>query len=105
LRARKHFFPLITQLQLPLPCDLTDGSEAGAWRLPNINELLSLHDYSVNAPSLPIGHPFTNPQEAFYWSSTMSGGGGTVWSLYFGGGMGTFILDSQLYVWPVRGGN
>ena len=47
-------------------CDLTDGSEAGAWRLPNINELLSLHDYSVNAPSLPIGHPFTNPQEVFY---------------------------------------
>lgn len=46
-------------------------SPAGPWRLPNINELESLVDCSAHDPALPAGHPFENPQEA-YWSSTTS---------------------------------
>ena len=46
-------------------CDLTDGSKAGDWRLPNIRELQSLFPYTT----LPAGHPFINVGNR-YWSST-----------------------------------
>jgi hypothetical protein len=51
---------------------LTDGCQAGDWRLPNIRELQSLIDFSQNNPALPVGHPFTNVNVdyLFYWSST-----------------------------------
>jgi len=39
------------------------------WRLPNVLELESLADYSQYSPALPLNHPFTNLQGA-YWSST-----------------------------------
>lgn len=41
------------------------------WRLPNISELESLVDAERHDPTLPAGHLFENPQEA-YWSSTSS---------------------------------
>ena len=83
--------------------------------LTNINELLSLIDYSQNAPALSVGHPFSDVQEAHYWSSTASAGG-SPWTVYFGGGVGTSIstfisrsgasISTNIhYVWPVRGGN
>ena len=72
--------------------------------LTNINELLSLIDYSQNAPALSVGHPFSDVQEAHYWSSTASAGG-SPWTVYFGGGVGTSISTNIHYVWPVRGGN
>ena len=40
------------------------------WRLPNVNELRSLVDYTQIGPCLPQGHPFTNVQSSYYWSST-----------------------------------
>ena len=39
------------------------------WRLPTIYELSTLLDPS-NDPALPEGHPFTNVQSGYYWSST-----------------------------------
>ena len=42
--------------------DLTDGSKAGDWRLPNVRELQSLVDYGRYDPALPEGHPFTRVQ-------------------------------------------
>jgi len=51
-------------------CGLTDGSKAGEWRLPAINELESLVDLQNANPPLPGGHPFTSVQVADYWSST-----------------------------------
>jgi hypothetical protein len=51
---------------------LSDGSEAGDWRLPNIRELLSLIDYGTHGPGMPTRHPFTDIQWGFYWSSTSS---------------------------------
>jgi len=41
-------------------CGLTDGSDAGKWRLPHIKELQSLIDFSYYPVPLPLGHPFTN---------------------------------------------
>lgn len=41
------------------------------WRLPNIRELESLVDAEHHDPALPETHPFWNPSEA-YWSSTTS---------------------------------
>ena len=34
-------------------CGLSDGSHPGAWRLPNVKELLSLVDYGFSEPALP----------------------------------------------------
>lgn len=50
-------------------CGLSDGSDVGDWRLPNVRELHSLIDYQNHLPALPTGHPFTNV-EHWYWVST-----------------------------------
>jgi hypothetical protein len=52
-------------------CGLSDGSTAGQWRMPNINELESLVDVSQASPALTAGHPFLRVDLArAYWSST-----------------------------------
>jgi hypothetical protein len=52
-------------------CGLSDGSTAGQWRMPNVNELESLVDVSQFNPALSAAHPFTNVDLAHaYWSST-----------------------------------
>jgi hypothetical protein len=50
-------------------CGLSDGSIAGEWRMPNVNELESLVDIGQSMPALPAGHLFTGVADA-YWSST-----------------------------------
>jgi Protein of unknown function (DUF1566) len=88
-------------------CGLSDGSAADDWRLPNIRELQSLVDYGESNPSLPAGHPFTNFQAAFYWSSTsIAGFPGFAWNGGFGSGFvdGDGKTDSFL-VTAVRGGS
>jgi len=54
--------------------ELNDGSTVGEWRLPNINELQSLVDYSRHSPVFATGIPFTGTWDSFpwgrYWSST-----------------------------------
>ena len=45
----------------------------GAWRLPNINELMSLINYEKFNPALSVGYPFVNiltTQGSYYWTST-----------------------------------
>jgi len=49
---------------------LSDGSQAGEWRLPNRNELLSLIDYASTDPVLTPGHPFRNVSADVHWTST-----------------------------------
>jgi uncharacterized protein DUF1566 len=39
-------------------CGLSDGSRAGDWRLPNVDELESLVDLERYNPPLTTGHPF-----------------------------------------------
>ena len=45
-------------------CGLTDGSVAGAWRLPNVRELHSLIDFGALNPALPAAHPFVAVQNS-----------------------------------------
>ena len=40
------------------------------WYLPALHELYSLIDLTTTNPALPLGHPFTNVQPYWYWSST-----------------------------------
>jgi len=88
-------------------CGLTDGSSAGDWRLPHVRELQSLIDYGRFNRALPSGHPFSNVQPDFYWSSTTFSNDPTVaWHVYFyiGNVSGGNKASAQIYVWPVRGG-
>jgi hypothetical protein len=52
-------------------CGLSDGSVAGQWRMPNVNELESVVDVSRANPAVSAGAPFTNIALGnAYWSST-----------------------------------
>jgi hypothetical protein len=52
-------------------CGLSDGSTAGQWRMPNINELESVVDISQSNPAVSSGSPFTGITLAnAYWSSS-----------------------------------
>ena len=91
-------------------CGLADGSVAGDWRLPNINELQSLLDTTQSSPALPAGHPFQNVQSHYYWSSTTSASNrGLAWHVDMGFGFTHDIPKEgegvDLYAWPVRSGN
>lgn len=87
-------------------CGLTDGSNVGDWRLPNINELKSLIDLSMVQPSLPGDHTtvfdWTNPY--IYWSSnTYAGYPGHAWFAHMGsGGLDYNDKQNPFFVWPVR---
>lgn len=91
--------------------NLNVGGRTG-WRLPTIQELMSLVDLSVPVPPgprLPSGHPFTNVQSSFYWSgNTATAISNTAWSAPFGA-FGTVAAGStdkglSLFTWCVRGG-
>lgn len=76
------------------------------WRMPSLKEMASLFDRSQAYPSLPLGHPFKNVENNFYWSST---GGynviGYSWVADMGSGMVRYDYISFCnfsYVWPVR---
>jgi hypothetical protein len=87
-------------------CSLTDGSNEGDWRLPNVRELYSLIDFSQHNPALPSGHPFTGVQSAIYWSSaTAADGTGSAWEVsLIRGNVISGAKTCSVSVWPVRGG-
>ncbi|HUA15242.1 MAG TPA: DUF1566 domain-containing protein [Verrucomicrobiae bacterium] len=94
-------------------CQLTDGSAAGSWRLPNLNELESLIDVSAANPALPAGSPFVNVSGAIYWTSTGYYGGDTgssaAWTIrlsdgrYMNDTSANVKATSSNQVWAVRG--
>jgi hypothetical protein len=88
-------------------CNLNDGSTAGQWRLPSVNELESLVDISTSNPALPAGHLFgTSVQSPYYWSgSTYSSNTTVAWTVsMYDGNVSNVSKTYNLYVWPVRAG-
>lgn len=86
---------------------LSDGSEPGDWRLPNINELQSLVDLdSSHGPAFPDRHPFVNLEAANYWSSSsVSAAPALGWFIAFAVAPPVFDLKvNTMRMWPVRGG-
>ena len=85
---------------------LTDGSQAGDWRMPNINELQSLVDLdSDSGPALPKDHPFLNLQASNYWSSsTVAIAPALGWYTALAVAPPVFDLKmNAMRMWPVRG--
>jgi hypothetical protein len=86
---------------------LTDGSQAGDWRLPNVRELQSLVDYGRYNPAFPEIHPFAGVVAGRYWSSTtyaLYTPDAWLVNFYFG-----YVNHDgkslDFYVWCMRGGN
>lgn len=94
-------------------CGLADGSTAGQWRMPNLNELESLIDVSSSNPALPPNSPFVRVSNGIYWTSTSyyggAGGSADAWTVRLGDGR--YVNDatssvkatSTNFVWAVRG--
>ena len=94
-------------------CGLSDGSVAGQWRMPNLNELESLIDVANANPALPAGHPFQNVSSGIYWTSTSywggEGGSPQAWTIRLSDGR--YMNDSNANVkatamnavWAVKG--
>jgi hypothetical protein len=78
------------------------------WRLPNYIELQSLIDFSASLPALPAGHPFSNVETGYYWTSTTRANTplkAWVIGLWDGRTLGlSKSYPSTLPLWPVRGG-
>jgi len=82
------------------------------WRLPAIEELLSLVDPGATNPTLPSGHPFLSLKlDYYYWSQTRGipfpPGYHLVWGYNFGNADTSCIVvaaPEACYAWLVRGG-
>jgi len=81
------------------------------WRMPNIREMQSLIDYSINDYPLPAGHPFNSFGAGRYWTSTPPAYSGATkaWYVSIANSVAGCSNDdktkySPYYVWPVRGG-
>ena len=88
-------------------CGLTDGSQAGDWRLPDIKELVGLIDLTNYGFALPSGHPFSGLHFRYYWSNnTCAVFSNYAWfvSLY-SGNVNYAIKYEYLHVLPVRTDN
>jgi len=85
--------------------NLNTGGRRG-WRLPTIQELLSLVDESQSSPALPSGHPF-NVQSSDYWSATtFDQVTSLAWFVFLstGGVLQDGKLTGSMLAWCVRGG-
>ncbi|MBI5376534.1 MAG: DUF1566 domain-containing protein [Candidatus Schekmanbacteria bacterium] len=78
------------------------------WRLPNMNELKSLLDFSEDYPSLPQGHPFTGVRQDYYWtSSTLTAVPGSAFVVSMDISHVYYYskkIEDYYGIWPVRGG-
>ncbi len=84
----------------------------GGWRLPTVEEYMSLVDRTQGPPTLPAGHPFLNVQSDWYWSATTDAiFTSSAWPVGFGDGTVGFsgAVSAAKYlnyfVWCVRGGH
>jgi quinol monooxygenase YgiN len=87
---------------------LTDGSVAGDWRLPNVNEFQSLLDLNnTSGPAITPDHPFINLYPSNYWTSTSVALAPALgWFVALAVGPPVFDLKmNSMRMWPVRGGD
>ena len=79
-------------------------SLGNGWRLPTIQELASLIDYTQHNPALPKGYQFYNVQSTYYWSATTYVANSTyAWCVNMcNGTVCTYYSAHDFYVWPVR---
>jgi hypothetical protein len=96
-------------------CGLTDGSQAGQWRLPTIEELGGIvpnNNYSYDSGPEPVSFRnmrlFSGVQSDSYWSSSWAPNDtykNTVWIVNMNY---SYVLlgdvGGSLSVWPVRSG-
>jgi hypothetical protein len=84
-------------------CGLSDGSGAGSWRVPTLDELIALTNGTepVRWGTLRV---FSNVWRYYYWSSS-SYTTTFAWNVYVGDGTTSGDdKSSSYYVWPVRSG-
>ena len=97
-------------------CSLYDGSSAGDWHLPTIEELKTLPDRTYAGPALSNakgdaqwtdGNAFSNVQSYGYWSSTAYAYSPSVaWYVSLSNCyVDSYYKTSSDYVWCVRGVN
>jgi len=88
-------------------CGLTDGSNAGDWRLPDVRELRSVVDFGEYGPALPSGHPFQGVVPGNYWSSTT--GLQDPWGAWcvsmYSGSSSNLDKNFDRWLWAVKGGH
>ena len=86
---------------------LTDGSSAGDWRLPNVNEFQSILNLNNSSgPAIAPDHPFSNLHPSNYWTSTSVALAPPLgWFVALAVGPPVFDLKmNAMRMWPVRGG-
>lgn len=84
------------------------------WRLPTIQELLSLMNYGIKDQAGWLNSVgFSNVLPEAYWSSTVPPNNSEAWLIsfynnpnqgYFAGTVSTTLKNIPHYIWPVRGG-
>jgi len=88
-------------------CNNLDYGDQTDWRMPNMNEMISLIDLANNQPPLPTGHPFNNVLAGggdYYWVSTTYSLSLAGWGVNpYSGNRNVVAKTEQQYVWPVRG--
>jgi len=89
-------------------CIRLNVSNRGGWRLPTLQELLSLVDLDpaiTTALKLPPGHPFTGVVPNLYWSATSTAATDVVWTVdpFFGQPV-RVNKANPFSVWCVRSG-
>jgi hypothetical protein len=89
-------------------CNYPIGGRYG-WRLPTLQELMSLIDPTQSNPALPPGHPFNfqGVPMSFFWSATHSNNNyfDSIWGVNFETGVNSWVPgDYSRQWWCVRGG-
>ncbi len=74
------------------------------WRLPNLNEMASLLDWTRFGPSLPAGHPFTGVADWYWTGTTKAEYASAAWRVYLFLGNIDYVPKRYVksYLWPVR---